>query len=146
MAQPLMLLCKYDMFTAVIHYSGSMRYNDLLRQVCNKCKTLVVNTVCLTYALPGHPKCLLDIDSNLLNLSMLASSMGLGRVDVFVSELHESEDDDQEENGDEFTEDALALVGYKGIDMETDLLPQFCTHKEKILFSSGWANGIRDVG
>ena len=30
--------------------------------------------------------------------------------------------------------------------METDLLPQFCTHKEKILLSSGWASGIRDVG
>ena len=146
MAQPLMLLCKYGMFNVVIHYSGSMRYNDLLRQVCNKWKALAVNMVCLTYALHGHRKCLLDSDSDLRSLSMLASLMGLGRVDVFVSKLQESEDDNQEENGDEFTEDALALVGYKGIDMETDLLPQFCTHKEKILFSSGWANGIRDVG
>ena len=57
--------------------------------------------VCLTYALPGHPKCLLGSDSDLLNLSMLASSMGMGRVNVFVSELQDSEDEDQEDNGDE---------------------------------------------
>ena len=101
MAQPLMLLCKYGMFNVVIHYSGSMRYNDLMRQVCNKWKALAVNMVCLTYALPGHPKCLLDSDSDLLSLSMLASSMGLGRVDVFVLEMQESK-----ENGDEFAQDA----------------------------------------
>ena len=76
---------------------------------------------------------------------MLVSSMGMGRVDVFVSKLQESEDDDQEEHGDDLAKDALALVDYEGTDTETDLLPQFQTHKEKISLSSGQVSGIRDV-
>ena len=123
MAQALILLCKYGMFTVVIHLSESMRYDYLICQVCNKWKNLAVNMVCLTYVLPGHPKCLLDSDSDLLSLSMLASSMGMGRVDVFVSELQELKDDDQKDHGDDLAEDALALVDYEGTDMETDLLP-----------------------
>ena len=83
MTQPLMLFCKYGMFTVVIHLSETMRCVGLLCQVCNKRKK-AVNMVCLTYVLSGHPKCLLDSDSDLLSLSMLASSMGMGRVDVFV--------------------------------------------------------------
>eukprot|EP00268_Persea_americana_P013460 TRINITY_DN15912_c0_g3_i2.p1 TRINITY_DN15912_c0_g3~~TRINITY_DN15912_c0_g3_i2.p1 ORF type:complete len:191 (-),score=27.76 TRINITY_DN15912_c0_g3_i2:1759-2331(-) len=187
MAQAVMLLCKYGMFTSVIHLSESMKYNDLMHRVCNKWKNLAVNMVCLTYALPGHPKCLLDNDLDLLSLSMLASLMGMGknlavnmvcltyalpghpkclldndldllslsmlaslmgmgRVDVFVSELQELKDDDQKDHGDDLAEDALALVDYEGTNMETDLLPQFCIHKEKILLSSGWASGIRNVG
>eukprot|EP00268_Persea_americana_P013461 TRINITY_DN15912_c0_g3_i3.p1 TRINITY_DN15912_c0_g3~~TRINITY_DN15912_c0_g3_i3.p1 ORF type:complete len:113 (-),score=11.82 TRINITY_DN15912_c0_g3_i3:1928-2266(-) len=70
MAQAVMLLCKYGMFTSVIHLSESMKYNDLMHRVCNKWKNLAVNMVCLTYALPGHPKCLLDNDLDLLSLSM----------------------------------------------------------------------------
>ena len=77
---------------------------------------------------------------------MLASSMGLERVDVFVLELQESEDDDEEEHGDDLAEDALALVDCEDKDVETDPLPQFCTNKEKILLSSGWVSGIRGVG
>ena len=59
-------------------------------------------------------------------------------MDVFVSELQESEVDNQEENVDDFAEDAFQLVAFEGKDMDTDLLPQFCTHKEKILLISGW--------
>ena len=123
-----------------------MRYADLMSQVCNKWKNLAINMVCLTYALPGHPKRLLYINSDLLSLSMLASSMGMERVDVFVLGLQESEDDDQEDHGDDLPEDALALVDYEGTNMETALLPQIFTHKEKILLLAGWASGIRDVG
>ena len=66
MAKPLLLLCKYGMFTAVIHLSESMRYDDLMHHVCNKWKNLVVIMVYLTYELPSHPKCLLDSDLDLL--------------------------------------------------------------------------------
>ena len=68
------------------------------------------------------------------------------RVDVFVSKFQESKDDNQKENGDDLAEVALALVDCENIDVETDLVTQFCTHKEKILLSSSRASGIRDVG
>ena len=45
-----------------------------------------------------------------------------------------------EDNGDDFGEDPMVEVDYKDTDMETDLLPQFCSHKEKILLSLEWAN------
>ena len=83
------------------------------------------------------PKCLLDSDSDLLRLSMLASSIGMERVNIFVSELQESKDEDKEDDGDELVEDNMVLVDYEGTDIETDLLPQFCSHNKTILLSSG---------
>ena len=122
MSQPLLLLCKYGMLTAVIHLSRGMSYDGLMSQVCNRWRNLTMNMVCFTYALPGHPKCLLDSDSDLMSLSMLASSMGLGTVDVFVTESQGSEDDDQEEIGDHLDEDALPLVGYEDTDIGEDVV------------------------
>lgn len=40
----------------------------------------------------------------------------------------------------------MTLVDYEGNDIETDLLPQFCSHKKTILMSSDWANVIRHEG
>ena len=55
--------------------------------------------------MPGHPKCMLDNDGDLLSLSMLAVSLGLDRVHVFVSELSECDNEDNEDNVDEFFEE-----------------------------------------
>lgn len=112
-----MLPYKFGMFTVVIHLSENMRYDDFVCQLCNKWKNLSLNMVYLTYALHDHPKCLLDNDLNLLSLSMLASSMGMERVNVFVSELQESKDEDREDDGVELAEDNMALVDYEGIDI-----------------------------
>ena len=79
-----------------------MRMDDLVNQICSKWKTLLPNTVCFTYALPGHQKCMLDNDRDLLSLSMLVVSLGLDRVDVFVLELSEYDNEDNEANVDEF--------------------------------------------
>ena len=49
------------------------------------------------------------------------------------------------DNADELGEDPRAEVNSEGIDMETDLLPHFCLHKENILLSSNWVNGIKHV-
>ena len=105
-----MLLCIFRMFTVVIHFIENMRYDDLVKQVCSKWKTLSLNVVYLTFALPWHPKCLLDNDSDLLSLSMLAASMGMERVNVFVSELSESYDKDKEDDEDDLGEDTMTLV------------------------------------
>ena len=35
---------------------------------------------------------------------------------------------------------------YEAKDVETDLIPQFCSHKEKFLLFSDWVNGISHVG
>lgn len=146
MAKSLMLLCKFGMFPIVIHFIENMRYDDFVRQVCSKWKTLSLNMVCLTYALPGHAECLLNSDSYLLSLSMLEASMGMEGVNVFVSELSELDDGNKEDDEDDLGEDTITLVHYEGTDMETDFIPQFCLYKEKILLFSDWANGIRHVG
>ncbi|XXG86275.1 hypothetical protein AAC387_Pa11g1198 [Persea americana] len=88
----------------------------------------------------------MDSDSDLLSLSLLAASIGIDRVNVLVSEFIEFDDEDKEDNGDYLDEDSLAKVDYEGTNMETDPLPQSCSHKEKILLLSEWANGIRHVG
>ena len=97
-----MLLCKFGMFTNVVLFTDCMRMDELVNQICSKWKTLLPSTVCFTYALPGHPKCMLDNDKDLLNLSMLAVSLGLDRVNVFVSELSKYDNEDNEDNVDEF--------------------------------------------
>ena len=89
---------------------------------------------------------MLDNDRDLLSLSMLAVSLGLDRVDVFVSELSEYDNEDNEDNVDETFEDGMAVVEYKGTKVETNLLLQFCSHEKKFLLSSDWVNGISHVG
>eukprot|EP00268_Persea_americana_P018504 TRINITY_DN19243_c0_g2_i1.p1 TRINITY_DN19243_c0_g2~~TRINITY_DN19243_c0_g2_i1.p1 ORF type:complete len:222 (+),score=40.46 TRINITY_DN19243_c0_g2_i1:1903-2568(+) len=123
-----------------------MRMDDLVNQICSKWKTLLPSPVCFTYALPRHPKCMLDNDRDLLSLSMLAASIGLDRVDVFVSELSKYDNEYNEDNVDEFFEEGMVVVEYEAIDVMIDLLPQFCSHKEKFLFSSDLVNGISHVG
>ena len=90
------------MFTNVVLFTDCMRMDDLVNQICSKWKTLLPNTVCFPYALLGHPKCMLDSDGDLLSLSMLVVSLGLDRVDVFVLELSEYDNEDNEANVDEF--------------------------------------------
>ena len=63
-----------------------------------------------------------------------------------MTELSKSDVEDKEDDGDDLGEEIMALVGYYGTNMETNHLPQFCSHKEKILLSSNWANGTKHVG
>lgn len=49
-----------------------------------------------------------------------------------------SNDKDKEDDGDDLDEEIMALLDYDSTNMETDHLPQFCSHKEKILlFTTG---------
>ena len=136
MTKPIMFLCKFGMFTNVVLFTDSMGMDDLVNQICSKWKTLSPNSVCFTYALPGHLEFMIGNDRDLLSLSMLAASLGLDRVDVFVLELSEYGNKDNEDNVDEFCEDCMAIVEYKAADVETYPLPQFCSHKERFLLSS----------
>ena len=53
MSQSIILLSKFGMFTTVIPSVEKIRYDDLVKQLCIKWKNLLLDTVCLTYALRG---------------------------------------------------------------------------------------------
>ena len=89
-------------------------------------------SISLFCKLPGINRCDLENDDEFQNMLLLAKSMGVQHVEVVVelkSDIGQS-----------------SSLGWVRVGVEEeDALRRFCQHKEKVLLSAPWANGITHV-
>ncbi|GMQ06615.1 hypothetical protein CsSME_00051135 [Camellia sinensis var. sinensis] len=111
-----------------------MCYSRLVECLCEKWDELSAGSISLFCKLPGINKCHLDNEEEFQNMVLLAKSMGVQHVEVVV-----------ELKGDIGQSSSLGLLRV-GVEDEIDALRRFCHHKEKVLLSAPWANGITHVG
>ncbi|XP_028100402.1 uncharacterized protein LOC114299767 [Camellia sinensis] len=130
----MLLVCTYGCSTTVINVARAMCYSRLVECLCEKWDELSTGSISLFYKLPGINKCHLDNEEEFQNMVLLAKSMGVQHVEVVV-----------ELKGDICQSSSLGLLRV-GVEDEIDALRRFCHHKEKVLLSAPWANGITHVG
>ncbi|CAL5390253.1 unnamed protein product [Camellia sinensis] len=130
----MLLVCTYGCSTTVINVARAMCYSRLVECLCEKWDELSAGSISLFCKLPGINKCHLDNEEEFQNMVLLAKSMGVQHVEVVV-----------ELKGDIGQSSSLGLLRV-GVEDEIDALRRFCHHKEKVLLSAPWANGITHVG
>ena len=137
----LLVCCKYCDETVVLRITMNSTMDDVLNGVCDNWNGLSSDCVSLSYAIPGHPNCILQNDSDVRNMFLIGRSAQLNFVEVTVvvkgNGVHDFE-------GGEVVESSELTVNPVGC--EDDLLPRFCSHNEKVLLTDGWSNGIVEVG
>ncbi|KAL7218919.1 hypothetical protein ACSBR2_012062 [Camellia fascicularis] len=131
-----MLLCKYGDRTIVFKVVSNCTLKDLANFLSYKLKKFDSSgCILLSYYLPGHSQCTIDDDSDFQNMLSLLYPLGVGWVDVTITEIGIS----NEKHG---VRELGDTSGSNGTDDEMDLLPMFCRHEERTLLSCGWVNGI----
>ncbi|KAK9275937.1 hypothetical protein L1049_023211 [Liquidambar formosana] len=94
----------------------------------------------LFYSIPGRTKIMLDNDEDFKNMLCIGSRYGFLQFNIEVVKNCGMVLD----NG--VVGNSGSVVGQDFFEVETNLLPSFCSHKEKTLLSASWVNLIKKVG
>ncbi|CAL5417680.1 unnamed protein product [Camellia sinensis] len=130
----MMLVCTYGCSTTIINVVRALCYLRLVDCLCEKWEELSAGSISLFYRLPGINRCDLDNEEKFQNMLLLAKSTGAQHVEVVV-EL-------KSDIGQSSSSGSLRVR----LEEEIDALQRFCRHKEKVLLSTPWANGVMHLG
>ena len=147
-------MCKFVESTVVLNIPRTYTFDQFVAILGDRFGRLSAGTFSINYSLPGHQLCRLENNDDWKVLCSMVGIMGLAHVDIQISV--------QSDVGAHaiFMHDIMpasaknvpALTPITGANWrlemqnQSDLLPTFCAHPEKVLLSAPWANGIKCKG
>ncbi|KAL7237279.1 hypothetical protein ACSBR2_003547 [Camellia fascicularis] len=137
MESVVVLLCKYCDETLVINMTGNRSLNHFLANIYGTWNELNLDSLCVSYSIPGHSCCSLKSDVNVNNIFNLVRILGLRIVKIVV------------EVSNSYTRSSVEIVNCQKneiSDEDCDVLTRYCSYKKKIYLISGWVDCIKEVG
>ncbi|KAL7238486.1 hypothetical protein ACSBR2_004562 [Camellia fascicularis] len=134
----LFLLFTYGQTNAVFCIHDALTFAGLVDVVCGKFGISLPRLLFFLFVILGYNKFKVDCDDDVQNIVCLAKSFGLHHVDVLI-QTRNSGSNIEGGVADCNSIDACDIGDGLTSNMEdqTDLLPFYCPHKSKTLFSTG---------